>query len=81
MRVMLAVLLKLDNLQPSGSFKIRGIGHTVQCAVLSGARRLVGVSGGNAGLAMAHAAEKTKAKLTLFLPEITKPIMFDKIKV
>ena len=24
------VLLKLDNLQPSGSFKIRGIGHLVQ---------------------------------------------------
>jgi len=24
------VLLKLDNLQPGGSFKIRGIGHLVQ---------------------------------------------------
>ena len=24
------ILLKLDNLQPAGSFKIRGIGHLVQ---------------------------------------------------
>ena len=27
------VFLKLENLQPSGSFKIRGIGHTMQMAV------------------------------------------------
>ena len=27
------VFLKLENLQPGGSFKIRGIGHTMQEAV------------------------------------------------
>ena len=32
------VLLKLDNLQPPGSFKIRGIGHLVQKGVSSGAK-------------------------------------------
>ena len=32
------VLLKLDNLQPPGSFKIRGIGHLVQKGVASGAK-------------------------------------------
>ena len=30
------VLLKLENLQPGGSFKIRGIGHTMQAAVREG---------------------------------------------
>ena len=30
------VLLKLDNLQPAGSFKIRGIGKLVQKAKLDG---------------------------------------------
>ncbi len=78
---MSSVLLKLDNLQPAGSFKIRGIGRTVQLAVKDGVRHLVGCSGGNAGLAMAYAAQKTKAKLTLFIPKSTKPMMFDKIKV
>ena len=32
------VLLKLDNLQPPGSFKIRGIGHLVQKGVANGAK-------------------------------------------
>ena len=32
------VLLKLDNLQPPGSFKIRGIGNLVQKGVSSGAK-------------------------------------------
>ena len=34
------VLLKLDNLQPAGSFKIRGIGKLVQQAKIDGKVRL-----------------------------------------
>lgn len=30
------ILLKLDNLQPGGSFKIRGIGHLVQFGKANG---------------------------------------------
>ena len=48
------VYLKLENLQVPGSFKIRGIGLTCQIAKENGFKRLVGSSGGNAGLAMAY---------------------------
>merc|ERR1711892_472216 len=50
------VFLKLENVQPSGSFKIRGIGRTMQEAVKNGAKQFVGSSGGNAGMAMAVVA-------------------------
>ena len=44
------VWLKLEALQPTGSFKIRGIGHACQSALSEGARALVASSGGNARL-------------------------------
>ncbi|OLP84170.1 L-serine dehydratase/L-threonine deaminase [Symbiodinium microadriaticum] len=50
------VFLKLDLLQPSGSFKLRGIGQTVREAKQNGASCIVSSSGGNAGLAAAYAA-------------------------
>ena len=41
------VYLKLDNLQPSGSFKLRGIGNLALKAYGEGKRCLVSSSGGN----------------------------------
>ena len=64
------VYLKLDNLQPPGSFKIRGIGKTCSEAKVNGFRKLVGSSGGNAGLAMAYAANQLDIPLTLFIPKV-----------
>lgn len=65
-----------------GSFKIRGIGRTCQEAVANhGAKRLVGSSGGNAGVAMAYAAEELKVPLVLFIPTSTPKIILDKLKV
>ena len=75
------VYLKLDNIQPSGSFKIRGIGRTCLQAKLSGATTIVGSSGGNAGKAMAYAAKKLGLKAVLFIPTSTPQMMIDKIKV
>jgi len=74
------VFLKLENVQPSGSFKIRGIGRTMQEAVKNGAKEFVGSSGGNAGMAMAVAARQMKKKLTIFIPTSTLPFMIDKLK-
>ena len=73
------VYLKLENVQPSGSFKIRGIGWTMQEAVRNGSLQFVGSSGGNAGLAMAYAAGKLGKKLTLFVPRTTPVFMEQKI--
>lgn len=66
-----SVWLKLDALQPSGSFKIRGIGHA--CAVYQnqGARRFVSSSGGNAGLAVAYAGRRLGVPVTVVVPETT----------
>jgi len=66
------VYLKFDNTQPSGSFKIRGMGHLCQKQALSGCKRFVCSSGGNAGMAAAYAAKKLKIPISLFVP-ITTP--------
>jgi L-serine/L-threonine ammonia-lyase len=52
------VWLKMEALQPTGSFKIRGIGHACRTYIEQGATRLLSSSGGNAGLAVAFAGRK-----------------------
>jgi len=74
------VFLKLENLQPSGSFKIRGIGHTCSEAKANGAVKIVGSSGGNAGMAMAYAARKLGMEAELYIPTSTPKFMVDKIR-
>jgi len=49
------VWLKLEAMQPPGSFEIRGIGLACQEYVRRGAERLISSSGGNAGIAVAYA--------------------------
>ncbi|XP_029778123.1 serine dehydratase-like isoform X2 [Suricata suricatta] len=65
------VFLKCENVQPAGSFKIRGIGHFCQQVVKEGCRHLVCSSGGNAGIAAAYAARKLGVPATIVLPEGT----------
>jgi L-serine/L-threonine ammonia-lyase len=67
----LPVLLKLESLQPSGSFKLRGIGHACEVLRARGARRFVSSSGGNAGLAVAYAGRRLGAAVTVIVPETT----------
>lgn len=65
------VWLKLDALQPPGSFKIRGIGHACETYLARGARRFVSSSGGNAGLAVAYAGRVLGVPVTVVVPETT----------
>jgi L-serine/L-threonine ammonia-lyase len=65
------VWLKMEALQPSGSFKLRGIGHACETYAARGARRIVASSGGNAGLAAAHAARKLGLPCLVVVPETT----------
>lgn len=65
------VWLKLEALQPSGSFKLRGIGHACETHKSRGARRFVSSSGGNAGLAVAHAGRVLGVPVTVVVPETT----------
>ena len=65
------VWLKMEALQPSGSFKLRGIGHACETYAARGARRIVASSGGNAGLAAAHAARRLGLPALVVVPETT----------
>jgi L-serine/L-threonine ammonia-lyase len=65
------VWLKMDALQPSGSFKLRGIGHACAVYARRGARRIVSSSGGNAGLAAAYAARRLGLPALVVVPETT----------
>tara|TARA_B100000614_G_scaffold114349_1_gene102759 strand:- start:7793 stop:8662 length:870 start_codon:yes stop_codon:yes gene_type:complete len=68
------IWLKMDTLQPSGSFKIRGIGHAMMHYVNEGATEFVAASGGNAGLATAYAGRRLNKPVTVVVPTTTKPI-------
>lgn len=63
-----SVWLKFDSLQPSGSFKIRGVGHACQAAVRQGARRFISSSGGNAGIAAAYAGQMLSVPVVVVVP-------------
>jgi len=65
------VWLKLDALQPSGSFKLRGVGHACESWRARGARRFVSSSGGNAGLAAAYAGRALAVPVVVVVPETT----------
>jgi L-serine/L-threonine ammonia-lyase len=65
------VFLKMENLQPSGSFKIRGIGLLCQTGRDAGVRHFVSSSGGNAGYAAAYAGRKLAVPTTVFVPSTT----------
>lgn len=69
------VQLKLENTQPTGSFKLRGIGLLCQRAAAAGATNLVSSSGGNAGWAAAYAARALGLPITVVVPESADPRM------
>jgi L-serine/L-threonine ammonia-lyase len=71
------VLLKMEALQPCGSFKLRGLGRLCAARVAGGARRLVCASGGNAGLAVAHAGRRLGAAVRVFVPRTTSAWTLD----
>ena len=65
------VYLKMEALQPCGSFKIRGLRAVCAARVAAGARRLLCSSGGNAGLAVAYAGRRLGVPVTVVVPRST----------
>ena len=65
------VWLKMEAMQPSGSFKIRGVGHACEYHYAQGARRFISSSGGNAGLAVAWAGRQLGVPVIVVVPETT----------
>lgn len=64
-----AIWLKIESVQPSGSFKIRGVGRACEEYRRRGATRFVSSSGGNAGLAVAYAGRTMGLPVTVVVPE------------
>jgi threonine dehydratase len=76
-----ALLLKLESLQVTGSFKARGANNAVlQLDQAALGRGIVTASGGNHGLAVAYAGHASGAATVIYLPEITPAAKADKLR-
>jgi L-serine/L-threonine ammonia-lyase len=74
-----SVRLKMEALQPTASFKVRGIGHACQESYRAGARKFIASSGGNAGLAVAYSGREMGVPVTVFVPSSTPSWMRETI--
>ncbi|KAL5349978.1 catabolic L-serine/threonine dehydratase [Pseudogymnoascus australis] len=75
------IFLKLDHLQPSGSFKSRGIGHLIALAsARTTSPHFYCSSGGNAGLACATACLTLSHPCTIVVPSTTMAFMVVKLR-
>ncbi|OBS58836.1 hypothetical protein A6R68_10033 [Neotoma lepida] len=75
-----SVYLKMDSSQPSGSFKIRGIGHLCKTRVEQGCKHFVCSSAGNAGMATAYAARRLGIPATIVVPSTTPALTIERLK-
>lgn len=76
----LELLLKMECLQPVGSFKLRGIGHLCEQAAAEGTEHFVSSSGGNAGYAVAYAGRELGVRTTVVVPGTTLPAVRHRIE-
>jgi L-serine/L-threonine ammonia-lyase len=65
------IWLKMEAAQPTGSFKIRGVGLACKEYARRGATRFISSSGGNAGIAVAYAGRHLRIPVTVVVPETT----------
>ena len=66
-----ALLVKDEGLNPTGSFKARGLAAAVSRAVLAGAQRFVVPTAGNAGVALAAYASRAGVSARVYAPKAT----------
>lgn len=75
------LLLKLESLQVTGSFKARGAMSRLRSLPPDAvARGIVAASGGNHGVAVAYAAHRAGVPATVFVPEGVSPLKTLKIR-
>uniref|UniRef100_A0A3B3UKP2 L-serine ammonia-lyase n=1 Tax=Poecilia latipinna TaxID=48699 RepID=A0A3B3UKP2_9TELE len=73
-----AVYLKMENCQPSGSFKIRGVGHL--CQQVGAPSLCLDPLCGNAGMAAAYVARKMGLPATVVVPSSTPPLVVRRLQ-
>lgn len=74
------IYLKCEALQPSGSFKDRGIGALCAHYAAQSERGFICASAGNAGLAVAYAAQALHRVATIVVPCNTPKAMIEKLQ-
>lgn len=74
------VWLKMEALQPVGSFKLRGVGLACQESKQAGFDRIVCSSGGNAGYAVAYAGRQLDLPVDVYVPTSTPELMLELIR-
>ncbi|MGD9592788.1 MAG: pyridoxal-phosphate dependent enzyme [Candidatus Berkiella sp.] len=73
------IYLKYEALQPSGSFKDRGVGALCLYYAKQSVNGFISSSGGNAGLAVAYASKALKIPAKVIIPTTTPAIMKEKL--
>ncbi len=74
------VWLKLESLQPTHSFKVRGATHAVMRRARDAAHGFVTASAGNHGAALAHAAAAAGLAVTVYAPGNAPQTKLEKIR-
>lgn len=76
------IYLKMEAMQPSGSFKNRGIGYLCShYATTEKVKAFISSSGGNAGMAVAYSGKCLNVPVKVIIPKSTPQFMVDKIKL
>ena len=75
-----ALWIKEEGINPTGSFKARGLAAAVTRAVLGGARRFVVPTAGNAGVALAAYATRAGAQARVYAPATTPQTILAQIR-
>jgi threonine dehydratase len=73
------VYLKMENLQTTGSFKLRGATNAL-LSLSPGTKGVVAASSGNHGMAVAHAARIAGLEALIFVPESAAPSKLETIE-
>lgn len=80
-RVGKRVFMKLDSLQPGGSFKLRGATNAVKSLSAEQCRKgVVAASSGNFGTALALAAKSAGIKATIVIPDNAPAVKVERIR-
>ncbi|MEV0229215.1 serine/threonine dehydratase [Nonomuraea sp. NPDC050786] len=74
LEVSAGIFFKLELLQHSGSFKVRGAFNRMLSAGELPPSGVIAASGGNHGLAVAYAARALGVRAEIFVPEVTSPV-------
>jgi threonine synthase len=74
------LLVKDESVNPTGSFKARGLAAAVTRASAAGARAFVVPTAGNAGVALAAYAARAGLTARIYAPETTPPTILSQIR-